>query len=178
MVGIGKYYNSQDIDGVDIDYKNVQKTFLTHFRYDIHFENSMQYSNDYKLDWTKGDIKKFLRNVQYSISTEDYDGLIFIISGDGETDNDWEDCIVDSNGKEHKLKWFFEQFYSSQCPKLKDKPKIFIVDCCRGRLLPNKNTQRVLIEKMEAKPSYQQKVDMNSKELIVRIYSTSFGDAA
>ena len=79
--------------------------------------------------------KKFLEGYlrparQYINNSRKHDGLIFFYSGHGS-----EDSLIFPGGESYKWQFIFDFFNGedSNCPALNDKPKLFILDNCRGR---------------------------------------------
>ena len=59
---------------------------------------------------------------------ENYNAFVFIVmshGGDG-------DCILGVDGRETTVKNLMSEFHGGRCPSLKDKPKVFIIQACRG----------------------------------------------
>ena len=57
-----------------------------------------------------------------------YNAFVFIVmshGGDG-------DCILGVDGRETTVKNLMSEFHGGRCPSLKDKPKVFIIQACRG----------------------------------------------
>ena len=95
----------------------------------------------YKLEWTCEEIDEYCQHISNEIEKgitnrkgnkkiKDYDGLIFIISCHGESDG----VILDSKCEEVSLLNIYGFFQSKECPKIADKPKIFMIDACRGSM--------------------------------------------
>ena len=92
---------------------------------------SKDMKDDFKLKWSGEDIETFNEKIIKKVlneKKEDYDGLIFILSGHGNSD----DSIYDSFGEEYGLAFIFSAFDNKYCKALRGKPKIFIVDTDRG----------------------------------------------
>ena len=45
------------------------------------------------------------------------------------------DCILGVNGRETSVKNLMVEFQERKCPSLKEKPKVFIIQTCRGSLV-------------------------------------------
>ena len=91
-----------------------------------------QFGYKYKIEWTSDEIDNFLKEVSNTINDKknNFDGLIFIISSHGED----EGVLLDSEGKDYQLMEIFSTFDNSTCTKLAGKPKLFIIDACRGQM--------------------------------------------
>ena len=112
MIGVSKYKQSIDVDGVDVDYKNVQQLFGSYFGYDTHFQfDNTSNSSSFKGKWKSRDMERFIKDIRKSIRSHYYDGLIFVIAGDGDFDMDLKDCLTDTYGNLHPFQWFVEQFF-------------------------------------------------------------------
>ena len=125
MIGIGKYNQGNHISGVDIDYANIQQLFGKKFGYTLHFDmDKLQF----RQQWTTKNIGKYVKDVKKKLlnDEEKYDGLIFVITGDGDTNIDDKHCLIDSNGNELNLEEIYSSFNGVS------KPKLFLVDCSRG----------------------------------------------
>ena len=86
--------------------------------------------HDLKLRWNEKEIFDYndkiyqiLENSKYK-----YDGLIYFISCHGDIDS----IIYDSNGNKVPLISIFDTFNNQNCLKLRNKPKIYFVEACRG----------------------------------------------
>ena len=99
----------------------------------------LNYNDIFELDGDKfGTVNKsflefFLRPArQYLNNIKKNDGLLFFYSGHGDYDS-----ICLPNNENYKWKFIFDWFNGndSNCPSLNDKPKIFVIDSCRGRNL-------------------------------------------
>ena len=163
MIGIGKYSGMDDLIGVSKDYDNIFHTFYKQFGYSIILkdeDNNLLYCNknndkiskltkrNYKLHWKYDEIEDFVDGVARvaSDSTNEHDGLLFFISSHGESDS----VILDSECEEISLIQIFYPFFGEKSPYLLDKPKIFVVDACRGS--------------MRAKPIQSPKTDKSKAE--------------
>ena len=82
----------------------------------------------FKTEWSIKDIMKYINDVRLECQLKNHDGLIFIISCHGTTRN----MILTSNYTKFELNMLFDHFNGNSCRYLIDKPKIFIIDSCRG----------------------------------------------
>ena len=158
MIGISEYDNGifGNLECVINDYKNVQHAFYVVRGYSIVYfneKNQLRHRrclkntkmkmnrnvfsrNDLKLRWTDDEVlnynkqvHKILENKKYS-----YDGLIYFVSCHGDRDS----VIYDSTGNKIPLIVIFDKFNNQNCIQLRNKPKIYFVEACRG----NQRTKR------------------------------------
>ena len=59
---------------------------------------------------------------------EHYDAFVFIVMSHGGD----RDCILGVDGMETTVKSLISEFHGGRCPSLKGKPKVFIIQACRG----------------------------------------------
>ena len=57
-----------------------------------------------------------------------YNAFVFIVMSHGED----RDCILGKDGRETTVKNLMFEFVKNKCPSLRDKPKVFIIQTCRG----------------------------------------------
>ena len=155
ILGIGTYNGLLDLDGINItkDYVNIKTTFGLKWKYKIFYQlsdNSNVYSKDakelkekdnYKLHWTIDEIAVFIETARHYVVTNKHNGLIFAISGHGDTgkviyDSDCEECQLDNVFSMFAPEFgqLLESYKETQeeSNRLFQIPKIFIVDTCRG----------------------------------------------
>ena len=161
MIGISEYEKHilPNLGCTVNDYKNVQLAFYVVRGYSIvYFDKNNQLKhkkratltnkninidrhvasrNDLKLRWNENDIFDYNNQVHNILKNKKYnhDGLIYFVSCHGDTDN----VIYDSNGNKIPLIVIFDKFNNQNCIQLRNKPKIYFVDACRG----NRRTQRI-----------------------------------
>ena len=156
MIGILEYDNDvlPNLDCVANDYKNVQHAFyvvrgysyvyfnkqnqLIHKKSDKMNESRTVISrNDIKLRWSENEILNYNDQVHLIVENRkyNYDGLIYFISCHGDIDG----VIYDSSGSKIPLIVIFEKFNNQNCVQLRNKPKIYFVEACRG----NRRTKRI-----------------------------------
>ena len=137
MIGIGSYNKPglDKLDGVEIDYKNMLDLFGKNYNYSVFFRTKLNQDKsksnryyDFKTRWDTNEIRKFMDDARLECQIKKHDSLIFIVSCHGTKHN----MILDSDGNKFALKRLFEYFNGNSCHYLIDKPKIFIIDCCRG----------------------------------------------
>ena len=157
MIGIGIYDEGimLDLIGASRDYCNVKYTFNYKRGYHVIYntcDNKIEYisnrikknkyiKDNFKLRWTRDEIFDFNKSVLKIIadSKSEFDGLIYLLSCHGDTDN----VIYDSTRTKVKVQEILKQFSNSNCAKLRNKPKIAILDFCRGekRMIKQINTK-------------------------------------
>ena len=146
MIGIGNFEKRvfPNLIGVSRDYCNVKYTFNYKRGYHIMYKSSgnetrhittrikkhKDIKDNFKLYWTKKDILDFSQAVKNIISSYEYDCLMLFISCHGDSDN----IIYDSKGDEVKILDILNHFTNTNCPELQNKPKIAVLDFCRGSL--------------------------------------------
>ena len=135
VVGIENYSQSHfdNLDGVAWDIKNMIKLWSKVYHYcDIEtLSNSNKNKNEKgdKILKDRQEFEDYLRIIRGKIdANKRNDGLLFIYSGHG-----IKDAIILANGIKFKLCKIFEIFNGKECVFLRDKPKVFILDCCRGK---------------------------------------------
>ena len=104
------------LTGVPVDVRNV-KEFLS--LYGIH--------SNVDTDVDAEDIKRILQRLSKRDFSK-YSGLIVTIITHGKEGN----TLFGKDGKDVELKELAKLFNSAKCKGLKDKPKIFIINACRG----------------------------------------------
>ena len=112
--------------------------------------STLKQDPNFKIKWTMDEIDEFNDKILEKLENRDkeilssnnndstnseskkqvkYDGLIYFISGHG----DRFGKFYDSNDKKLELETkFFNRFNNKNCNYFYGKPKVFIVDCCRG----------------------------------------------
>ncbi|ETO20793.1 hypothetical protein RFI_16424, partial [Reticulomyxa filosa] len=135
-----KWHNLPNVKKKDI--KNFTKLFKQELKY--------KFVCNKEAKMNKEDVNEFLANLTVTHklhkNEKKYDALIMIISGHG----DKGDVLVTSDGKNMSINNIRTSFNSDEMESLKNCPKIFIIDACRGEHIPQppKNTRtRGVIEK-------------------------------
>ena len=111
---------------------------------DLMYTNDIKVINahrNYKLYWTGADIDTFVEQTREKVVKNNHNGVIFVISGHGDTDK----VLIDSEVETYELEDIFKMFLPEQrseldtyvetqeeSNKLFTIPKIFCIDCCRG----------------------------------------------
>ena len=154
MIGISEYVKGvfPNLECVINDYKNVEFAFHVTRGYSmIHFDKNNQIvhkkqnynDNDdsksnvssrdtFKLRWNEEEIFDFNNKISDIIKSRknNYDGLIYFISCHGDTGG----VIYDSKGEKIPLITIFDKFNNQNCIKLRNKPKIYFIEACRGQM--------------------------------------------
>ena len=149
-MGFDKGYNSPVSDGSD-DEKDDIKDNLNKNIFFNEKGTKKQFGYNYKLRWTVEEIHEFINDVHNKINDKEsnFDGLIFIISSHGEADG----VLLDSEEEDYPLMNIFTRFDNHKCYKLCGKPRIFIIDACRGKTR----------SKRFPKPKRESKVHLNNQ---------------
>ncbi|ETO01947.1 hypothetical protein RFI_35493 [Reticulomyxa filosa] len=129
IIAISEYNDNntwKNLVNVKNDIKNFKQLFQKELNYEIICNPSPK--------MTKQDIQKFLAKLNYQLHENDcqYDGLITIICGHGETGN----MLITSDGKSISIDKIRSLFNCHEMESFKDFPKIFIIDACRGGDIP------------------------------------------
>ena len=176
MIGISEYDSDVNLslDCVINDYKNVQHAFyvvrgccMAYFNSkntlvhkivekqtsNINSKNNTNSRNvsnrhNLKLRWNEKEIfdynnkiHEILENKQYN-----YDGLIYFISCHGDRGS----VIYDSNGNKVPLIAIFDKFNNQNCLQLRNKPKIYFIEACRGDQRTKRMKNSLFIENKES----------------------------
>lgn len=88
----------------------------------------MGYTRDVHTSLTAEKTKEVLTKVRDMEMLNDFGCSIFIISSHGSQ----ADTFLTSDMKHLTTDWVLNLFKDSECPQLKNKPKLFIFDFCRG----------------------------------------------
>ena len=126
-----KYIGNARLPGTDKDVAHVREVCkLLNFQ-DIRQVNvdALKYRN---YNQNKKFLEGFLRPARQRINnSKSHDGLLFFFSGHGN-----QDSLIFPGGESYKWQFIFDFFSGKDesCPVLADKPKIFILDNCRGRI--------------------------------------------
>ena len=88
----------------------------------------------FKIKWDEKEIKQFNNNIFNFLEkekTSNFDGLIYFISCHGNSGG----IIYDSNCTKVNINCeFLSRFDNEKCSSLYGKPKLFLLDCCRGKI--------------------------------------------
>lgn len=146
MLGIGKYDQEKALIGMNRDYYNMKYAFNFYFGYPMVYQKSessqlnfcmkkcekeANCEDAFKTRWNYDEIDAFTHKIQkyFENNVHNHDGLIFIISSHGNENNE----ILASDSEPYLLQAIFRKFDATNCKSLKDKPKLFFIDACRGR---------------------------------------------
>ena len=161
MIIISDYTNSNlpSISNPEKDYQNVINTFknIKTSQYDVVFAETNQIDSstfslkriscvdspndniskdkarlyNFKKKWSEEEISDFNTKLKQEFienNNKNYDSLIYVISGHG----DGKKMVYNSNGEEFMLTFIYYEFNNQQCRKLRNKPKIYLVDSQRA----------------------------------------------
>ena len=162
IMGVGEYDRDfhHSLAGVPKDYENIIQTFSIDkkWQYKVFYQLSdnnivsVVYSNrkpeltkdsnkQYKLKWTREEMYMFAEQTRQKLVTNGHDGLVFFITGHGDKGK----VLYDSKGKKCDLECIYATFVpeskeflgyqekTAETERLFHMPKIFLVDCCRGK---------------------------------------------
>ncbi|XP_072176487.1 caspase-3-like [Diadema setosum] len=92
----------------------------------------------YKKDVTKGELENHLRTSQSTLRKGEYKSFIFIIGTHGQpqrtkTDGPEKDGVLMADEKWMLVDDIINYFHGDKIPAMKDMPKIFIIQSCRGK---------------------------------------------
>jgi len=118
IVANEKYQNGVQDEriGSDIDRKNLTALF-----------ENLGFGVEQKLNLSKRQLLQTLAEFAEDERHATADMMVLIVLSHG-----WEGVIFTSDGLKVELERVFEQFNNQGCPKLKGKPKFFIMQACRG----------------------------------------------
>lgn len=80
-----------------------------------------------KKDLTKHEIETVAQRYG-TVDHSEFDAFVFILMSHGGD----RDCILGVDGRETTVKNLMFEFRGNKCPSLKNKPKVFIIQTCRG----------------------------------------------
>ncbi|XP_071490228.1 caspase-3-like [Diadema antillarum] len=91
----------------------------------------------YKKDVTKGELENYLRTSQSTLRKGEYKSFIFIIGTHGQPqrtkkDGPEKDGVLMADEKWMLVDDIIKYFHGDKIPEMKDMPKIFIIQSCRG----------------------------------------------
>ena len=111
-------FQNKDLNrpGADIDERSLQLLFKT-----LLFEVII------RRDLTKHELEKVAQDFGEA-NHEAYNAFVFIVMSHGGD----RDCILGVDGRETTVKNLMSEFRENKCPSLKHKPKVFIIQTCRG----------------------------------------------
>ncbi|XP_064115082.1 LOW QUALITY PROTEIN: uncharacterized protein LOC135221189 [Macrobrachium nipponense] len=94
--------------------------------------NQMGYSGEVHHSLTSNATKETLTRIREMKELWGADSATFIISSHGTSNND---AFLASDMQQLSTEWLLGFFSDAECPQLKNKPKLFIFDFCRGYYL-------------------------------------------
>ena len=207
MIAIGDYDGNValSLEATVTDYKNVIEAFNIVRGYSMIYctkSNQFKYmsgntmskntldkmnfdKNDFKIHWLSQDIIKYNKAVMKILQNENkykynHDGLIYFISGHSNTSN----VIEVSNGDEFPLIKIFEHFHSDKLKHFIHRPKLFVIEVCRGQqtMHPKVDSSKPILQAVKEHENkqdaidhsqYKSKISANdSKEKSITINST------
>ena len=103
----------------------------------------------YKKRWTEKEINRYLGAVQTIVkeNKDDFDALIFFTSSHGDSDA----VIYDSTGEACLFAYIPTTFDHRRVPALRNKPKIYVCDFCRGPIGNRKKSMKPGVENSRLK---------------------------
>ena len=121
VIAISKYKSQNNLPTVKNDWRRTSTLFSKHYGWDV-IRNKGNSVDKYD---AKG-IIKFAKN-KLKHCRGKYDSVILIWSGHGDTNN------VQCSEKNELISrnWLYSQFNSENCPSMKNKLKLFVMDACR-----------------------------------------------
>ena len=119
------YVNADDSHNHDTDCKSNEKFHNIKDAVSLH-----KSKENAKLRWTGDELEDFFKKGKDYVEENKHDSCILVISSHGKA----EGVIIDSKGEDVSLEWLFDPFMGQSCKYLVDKPKIAIVDSCRGMM--------------------------------------------
>lgn len=142
--------NKKSIVNAEKNYKDIIYTFNFRRHYPIIYTTSdnqpkhlfkgvksMEAVKDkFKTKWNDSDMRNLINYVKKTFENPNfsYESLFMIISSDLQAPkNSKEESILDSTGASIKLQTIFSQFNNQDFNKLRGNPKLFFIDCNRGK---------------------------------------------
>ena len=119
-------------EGAEIDESNL-KDALKHFEIDLRIWK----------DLTQSELLKSLKAIYDEIEEvpNKYAGLVFLCMSHGEQ-IDGKDCLVTRDNKFLSCEKIVDLYHNCWCSGLKNKPKFYLFNCCRGEQ-PNAEIQKL-----------------------------------
>ena len=168
------------LKGIVADYKNVKKALNSVRGYDMMYftcDNEIRHvttveesiddiETNGKQIWTVSEIMNFNKGVLKILKRNDYnyDGLLYFISSHGIGD----DLMQDSDSKYLPISGIINLFDNKSCLALKNKPKIFFLEMCRGTMKHQQQANDLFDEKRDIEAKNESHTatdsDWNSKK--------------
>ncbi|XP_063966311.1 cell death protein 3-like [Lytechinus pictus] len=115
--------------GAEVDERNVRNLF----------SNTLKgYFLQYIKDVTCEELKGYLESLKDTLSTGIYKSFILILGTHGEpkmadSNKSMKDAVLMADNKWMMVEDIVSSFHGDQIPAMKDKPKVFIIQSCRGK---------------------------------------------
>jgi hypothetical protein len=101
-------------------YKEMQR--FRNIFYQLHFDVIMKQNLNYD------ELNSFLLELSKRPELSSHSAIFFIILTHGTADREF----LSLDGKEIKIQYLVDLFNNKNCPLLINKPRVFIMNCCRG----------------------------------------------
>ncbi|XP_072175565.1 caspase-3-like [Diadema setosum] len=115
--------------GAERDEENVQRLFK---------DLGGNFCLEYIKDVTKGQLDRYLSDLQNTLGSGSYKSFIFILGSHGEpqssrTGGPEKDGVLMADDSWMLVDDIIKNFHGDKIPKMRDRPKIFIIQSCRGK---------------------------------------------
>ncbi|XP_030853431.1 caspase-1 [Strongylocentrotus purpuratus] len=115
--------------GAEVDEKNINNLFKDVLN---------RYYLQYEKDVTRSQLQNYLTGLKKTLSTGAYTNFIFILGTHGEpqsngADRPLKDAVLMADNKWMLVEDIISNFHGDQISKMQDKPKVFIIQSCRGK---------------------------------------------
>ncbi|ETO07888.1 hypothetical protein RFI_29501 [Reticulomyxa filosa] len=132
MIAISEYNDDTKLKNL----RNVKEKDISNFKQLFKQELNYEFVCNESSKMTKQDVQEFMDqliiNFKLRRNANNFDGLIMIICGHGDDGN----VFITSDGKLVSIDKIRASFNCHEMESLKDFPKIFIIDACRGQNIP------------------------------------------
>ena len=174
IMGIAKFDELPNLDGVSKEYKIVIDTFVNCWKYKVFYQlndNTCIYTNNtdeikrnYKLRWDCDDIDLFAEKSRNCVIENKHNGLMFFISSHGDGSN----VLYDSECEEYLVDYILALYSPQESNSLVSIPKIFWLDLNRVNLTETIKpiTHKKIYKEISSTPQVQS--DTNEKKIILR----------
>ncbi|ETN99545.1 caspase-7 (C14 family), partial [Reticulomyxa filosa] len=137
MIAISEYEDNKKWPNLE----SAKDTDINNFKYIFEQELNYEFVCNKEPKMNKDDVNEFLVDLiaghKLHKNKKQYDALIIIISGHG----DEGDVLVMSDGEYLSIDEIKSSFDCNRMRSLKDCPKIFIIDICRGMAFKQKKNK-------------------------------------
>ncbi|XP_030853606.1 uncharacterized protein LOC100891245 isoform X2 [Strongylocentrotus purpuratus] len=166
--------------GAEFDEKNINNLFKNVLK-DYHLE--------YKKDVSLKELEDYLKDVKDTLLKGIYKSFIFMLGTHGAPktvgpDGRMKDGVQMADGEWMSVEKIVSNFHGDQIPAMKDKPKVFIIQSCRGdKMQPSvqssDNAETVSNEKTknDPQPDFQPAYRPVNSDILIA-YATSEGTLA